>query len=139
MDCMSDDTPLIYAYTAEDAERVGELIHQSPATALEAGYGIRVLLTKAARREAVEWTRDGGWQSEDARFWDVLSVVRAAAKAALTNGRAYEAKVYRVPNYTRSGALSRSETATVQRLVVRAEGYNLSGEPCIIVALPGED
>lgn len=131
--------PLIHAYTAEDAERDGELIHLSPATALEAGYGIRVLLTKRAHREAVEWTRGGGWQSEDARFRDVLSVIRAAAKAALANGRAYETKVYRVPNYTRSGAVSRSQSATPQRLVIRAEGYNLSGEPCIIVALPGED
>lgn len=136
---MTDDMPLIYAYTAEDAERDGDLIHLSPATALEAGYGIRVLLTKAAHREVVEWTHDGGWQSEDARFWDVLSVIRGAAKAALANERAYETKVYRVPNYTRSGALSRSETATAQRLVVRAEGWNLAGEPCIIVALPGED
>lgn len=131
--------PLIHAYTAEDAERDGELIHLSPATALEAGYGIRVLLTKRAHREAVEWTRGGGWQSEDARFWDVLSVIRAAAKAALANERAYETKVYRVPNYTRSGAVSRSESATPQRLVVRAEGYNLTGESCIIVALPCED
>lgn len=131
--------PLIHAYTAEDAERDGELIHLSPATALEAGYNLRVLLTRAAHREVVEWTRGGGWQSEDARFWDVLSVIRGAAKAALSHGRAYEAKVYRVPNYTRSGALSRSETATAQRLMVRAEGYNLTGEPCVIVALPGED
>jgi len=131
--------PLIYAYTAEDAERDGELLHLSPATALEAGYGIRVLLTKGAYREAVEWTRGGGWQSEDARFWDVLSVIRAAAKAALANERAYETKVYRVPNYTRSGAVSRAESATPQHLVVRAEGYNLTGEPCIIVALPGEN
>lgn len=98
-----------------------------------------MLLTKAAHREVVEWTRGGGWQSEDARFWDVLSVIRGAAKAALASGRPYETKVYRVPNHTRSGALSRSETTTVQRFVIRAEGWNLTGEPCIIVVLPGRD
>lgn len=135
----TEPASLIHAYTAEDAERDGLLIRYNPATALEAGYAIPLLLTVAAHRNAVEWTRGGGWQSEDARFWDVLSVIRAAAKASLASGRAYQTKVYRVPNRTRSGALSKSTTATPQALVVRAEGFNLLGEPCIIVSLPGED
>ena len=131
--------PLIHAYTAQDAERDGLTIRFNPATALEAGYSIPVLLTQAAYRAAIEWTRGDECQSEDARFWDVLAVIRAAGKASLTTGRAYQTKVYRVPNWTRSGNLSKSDTAAPQPLVVRAEGYNLTGDNCIIISLPGED
>jgi len=130
----------IYAYTAAQAVADGALIHFNPATALEAGYTLHVLLTPAAYAEAIEWTRGGGWQSEDARYWDLLNVMRAAAKAALANGRAYRVHVLRVANKTKSGRPSTAEIATRSAaLSVRAEGYDGKGQACIIVALEGED
>ncbi len=44
-----------------------------------------------------------------------------------------------VPNTTRSGNPSNATTASRQPLRVSIEGYNLTGQACIIIALPGED
>ena len=71
----------------------GVLLHFSPATSLEAGYSLPVLLTRAAARA----------------------------------------------DTTRSGEPSRSTTASHQPLRVSVEGFNLTGQACVIVALPGED
>lgn len=131
---------LVAVYTAEDAVGDGVLLHFSPATALEAGYKLPVLLTTAAHAAAVAWTRPGEWQSEDARFWDVLTVIRATAKAAVSEpGRTFQTYVLRVPNATPSGKQSTATTASRQQLVVTCEGYNLTGQACLIISLPGED
>ena len=134
-----DTTNLIYAYTASDAERDGVLIRFSPATTLEAGYALPVLLTQKAYREAVQWTRGGSWQTEDARWWDVLMVARRAGKAALKTGGKQLTRVLRVPNLTAAGNLSRAERASGVSLEVHAEGFDLTGAPCIIISIPGED
>lgn len=134
-----DTMNLIYAYTASDAERDGLLIRFSPATALEAGYALPVLLTQKAYGEAVQWTRGGSWQTEDARWWDVLMVARRAGKAALKTGRAQSTRVVRVPNLTAAGKPSRAERPSGLSLEVRAEGFDLTGRPCIIISIPGED
>ena len=130
---------IIAVYTAEEAVEDGLLLHFSPATALEAGYTLPVLLTRAAYAAAVQWTRGENWQSEDARFWDVLTVIRAAARAALHDGSPRETYVLRVPDTTPSGKPSQATTATRQPLQVSVEGFNLTGQACVIVALPGED
>ncbi|WP_299091670.1 hypothetical protein [uncultured Microbacterium sp.] len=44
-----------------------------------------------------------------------------------------------MPNTTRSGNPSNATTASRQPLRVSIEGYNLTGQACIIIALPGED
>lgn len=87
----------------------------------------------------MQWTRGENWQSEDARFWDVLTVIRAAARAALNDGSPRETYVLRVPDTTPSGKPSQATTATRQPLQVSVEGFNLTGQACVIVALPGED
>jgi hypothetical protein len=127
----------IYIYTPAQAVEDGVLLHLNPATALEAGYTIPVLLTPGAYAEAIEWTRDDPWQSEDARFWDVLSVGRAAAKAALASpGERTMFRVYRVPNRTKSGAMSRAEIASRSAfLVCTVEGYDGQGGACITISL----
>ena len=134
-----ENADVISVYTAEDGIEDGILVHFSPATALEAGYRIPVLLTRAAYDAAVQWTRGESWQSEDARFWDVLTVIRPAARAVASDGTPRETYVLRVPDTTPSGKPSRSTTATKQPLRVSVEGFNLTGQACIIVALPGED
>ena len=130
---------IISMYTAEQAVADEVLVHFNPATALEAGYALPVLLTRAAYEEVVEWTRDSDLQSEDARFWDVLNVMRAAAKASLVDGRPHQTHVYRVANKTPSGRPSTADTPAKVQLQISAEGFNALGEPCLIVALPGED
>ncbi|WP_448812146.1 DUF6573 family protein [Agromyces bauzanensis] len=137
----NDEPEVIHQYTAEQAVADGALVHLSPVTALEAGYAITVLLTRAAYEEVVEWTRGGGWQSEDARFWDVLNVGRAAAKAALTSpGRVFGFKLLRVANRTPTGAPSAATTPMPALLEVRAEAFDTAGERgCLIISLPGEN
>jgi len=132
------DSNLIYAYTASDAERDGLLLRFSPATTLEAGYALPVLLTQKAYAEAVEWTRGGSWQTENARWWDVLMVARRAAAAALKTGSTQLTRVARVPNLTDSGKPSRAERPKGVSLEVHAEGFDLTGTPCIIISTPGE-
>jgi len=128
-----DNATIIISYTAEDAVRDGVLIHFNPATALECGYRIPVLLTTAAHAEAIAWTGPEGMQSEDARFWDVLWMARPAAKATCANpGQSFEFVLFRVPN---DGA---SETASQVRLKIVAEMYNRE-TGCLIIALPDED
>lgn len=133
----------IYAYTVADAIRDEQMIQFSPATALEAGYAIPVVLTNAAYADAIEWTRpDGaGWQTADARFWDVLSVARPAAKAALNEpGGKFRTRVLRVPNKAPSGAWSRaSDPSFSQWINVSIEGFDHSGAPCLVLSLQGED
>lgn len=134
-----DGAEIIAVYTAEEAVADGLLLHFNPATALEAGYQITVLLTRAAYEAAVQWTREGDWQSEDARFWDVLTVIRHTARQVAGDLIPRETYVYRVPNTTASGQPSTATNASRQRLRVSIEGYNLTGQACIIIALPGED
>lgn len=102
-------------YTAEEAVEDGLLLHFSPATALEAGYTLPVLLTRAAYAAAVQWTRGENWQSEDARFWDVLTVIRAAARAALNDGSPRETYVLRVPDTTPPASRARRPPPPVSR------------------------
>lgn len=135
-----ENAELIYAYTAEQGLADGIYEHVSPATALEAGYRIPVLLTQPAYAAAVQWTRDPGLQSEDARFWDLLTVARRAAKDACASpGDPFSFSVLRVENTTPNGEQSTSETATMQELKIVAQAYNLTGRGCLIVALPDED
>lgn len=130
---------IISIYAAEEAVADGLLVQFSPATALEAGYALPVLLTRAAYEEAVEWTRDTTLQSEDARFWDVLTVIRTTAKATLRDGKIRQTHVHRIANRTPSGKPSSAITPAKMQLQISAEGLNALGAPCLIIALPGED
>ena len=131
----------IHAYTAEQSVADGINVQFAPETAREAGYNVPVILTRAAFEEAIQWTRPGDqdWQSEDARFWDVLNTARSAAKAAWESERTASFNVFRVPNKAKSGNFSRATTASRLILDVSVQGYDLSGQPCIIISIPGED
>ena len=130
----SDTGPVLHAYTAEQAVADGLSVQFNPATALECGFAIPVILTRAAFADAVEWTRTGeSFQDVDARFWDVLNLVRQPAKAALRDGEPHTFRVLRVLNTTASGARSRAQEPTLATLTVRAEGFNLAGAPCIVI------
>lgn len=137
----NEDENVIYTYTAKQAVEDGTLIEYNPATALEAGYALPVLLTRKAYEDVVEWTRPGDvWQDEDGRFWDVLTMARGATKAALSApGHPYGFKVARIANKTPGGSFSKSELPSVVQLVARVEGYDGNVNPCVIISLPGED
>ena len=131
---------VIFSYSAAEAESDGTLMRFAPKTAAEYGFQIPVLVTSAAYAETIEWTRPGDeWmQSEDARFWDVLTMARVGISRSTDPSRA-EFHVARVPNRTRSGAFSGSERATTVAMKITAEGYTGNGDACLIISLLEED
>jgi len=135
------ETAECHAYTVADGIRDGVMRPIDTDLRTEAGYKIPVVLTTAAYDDAITWHRgDHVAQSETGRAWDVLSVIRAAARAATTDpGRRLATYVWRVPNRTRSGNLSKADRATKARLVVTVQALNTNNDPCIVVSLPGED
>lgn len=136
---MKNTDSVIHAYTASQAVEDGVSVQFNPATALECGYALPVILTRAAYADAVEWTRRDDVQDADARFWDVLNMARRPAQAAMRDSEAHTFRVYRLANTTPSGRPSKAETATLTTLTVRAEGYDLSGAPCLVIGTPDED
>jgi len=130
------DQTTTHTETIEQAVEAGRAVHFNPATALECGYHTRVILTVAAYREAVEWTRPGDdWmQDMDGRFWDLLNMARRAAQAAVEDGRPHRFRLMRVPNRTPSGAFSTSETPGLIELVVEAQSFGRDGSTCVLVS-----
>lgn len=126
-------------YTAADAVEDGSAVHFNPATALGAGYLFPVILTRRAFEEVVEWTRpDRGLdQGMDARFGALLSSAREASSGALRDGRTYLVEVERIPNASGpGGALSQVTAPVAVMLAVRVEGFNMAGDPCLVISLP---
>lgn len=131
---------VIHAYTAKQGLADGMLVQCHPEVARETGFRLPVLMTKAAFAEVVEWSRPGEeWlQSEDARFRDVLTLARYSMRSR-PNETAATLTVARVPNRTKSGAFSKAQTPTDVRLKVTLEGFDVAGDPCLIISLPEED
>lgn len=133
-----DGAEIISVYTVEDAVADGSMIDATSAATLEAGYRIPVTFTRPAWRYSVEWTRGNGLQDEAGRLWDVLWMMKGAAKAAVASpGRRFAFDLYRVPNTTPSGRPSSSETAQRIRLEVVAQGFDMT-RPCLTVLMVGE-
>lgn len=130
---------VISSYTVAQGVADGTLVEIDASLRTEAGYRIPVTMTRAAWAHAVEWTRDDGCQDETGRTWDVLWMMRGAARRALETERRYAFDLYRVPNTTPAGKPSRSETAQRIRLEVVAQGFDLTGAPCLTVLMVGED
>ncbi|MGG1910476.1 hypothetical protein AB1285_27000 [Microbacterium sp. NRRL B-14842] len=131
---------IIAVYTAEEAVADGLLLHFNPATALEAGYRLTVLLTPRRLRGrgcSGPARATGRARTPDSGTCSTSSAPPPARVAGDLVPR--ETYVLRVPNATRSGNPSTATTASRQRLRVSIEGYNLTGQACIIIALPGED
>lgn len=130
----------ISVYTVEDGIRDGAILDLTSATTLEAGYRIAVTMTAGAWAHAVAWTRTDGLQDEAGRLWDVLWMMRGAAKrAAAAPGRRVAFALYRVPNVTPAGRPSKSETAQAIRLEVVAQPFDLTGRVCFTILRTDED
>lgn len=119
MTAIFEHADLIHCYTRADALEDGALVDASP-LAREAGFTVPVAFTAAAWGEAVRWTGDSS-QDEAGRLWDVLSVLRVAAK--------------------RGGSIVRFQVSVSRALVqLKAHiGPGDSGEPVVTILLPLED
>lgn len=133
---------VISTYTRAQAIADGTLVDVSE-LASEAGYNIPVAMTRESWSDLVEWTdaderRKSDYTGNDpvGRLWDVLSVMRGAARAALrdaadSGSARYGTKVYRI---------KREGRGTMPRLTpfhVHVGGDD-SGAPCITIMLPHE-
>lgn len=129
----------ISVYTVAQGVEDGFMVDATSATTLEAGYRLPVTFTRKAWDDLVTWER-GGCQDEQGRLWDVLWMMRRAAKAAVAEpGERYRFAMLRIPNRTKSGNLSNSERAVTVRVDVTVQAYDATGRPCLTVLLPGED
>lgn len=129
----------ISVYTVSDGVRDGFMVEAPEADAQEAGYRVPVTFTKAAFTDLVEWD-DAPCQDVRGRLWDVLWMMRGAAKAAMANpGGRYAFTLYRVPYLTKSGNRSRAETPQRVTRHIVAQGYDRDGAPCLTILMPTED
>jgi hypothetical protein len=129
----------ISVYTVADGVADDVMVLAPPADTDEAGYRLPVTFTKAAWRDLVEWD-DEPCQDEAGRLWDVLTMVRRAAKAAATDpGSRHAFSLYRVPFLTKSGNRSRAQEPKLARAHVVCQAFDRSGRPCLTILLPGED
>lgn len=113
------DADLIHSYTRAEALEDGALVDAST-LAREAGFTVPVAFTCAAWGEAVACRGVVG-QDEKGRLWDVLSVLRMAAR--------------------RGGSIVRFQVL-VSRVLVNLKahiGPGDSGEPVVTIMLPQED
>jgi hypothetical protein len=125
---MFEEADLIYRYTRADAIRDGVLIDVS-ATAKEAGFKWPVALTAAVWAKCVEVPPGVACQDEAGRLWDVLWMLRLAARQS--NGRVLLFGVH-VRNDDSEG--------TPPLMSLKAEcGPGDDGEPVLTVMMPDED
>jgi hypothetical protein len=121
---------LISVYTRAEAIEDGVLVDVSE-TAREAGIRYPVAMTRGAWEELVAWKPENkGIQDEAGRLWDVLTMLRFAARRSQESR--IRCEVQRVPN---------TPEATQPRL---AEFFAVCGpgdspEPVITLMLEGED
>lgn len=137
-----DDAEIIHAYTAADAVADGTLVALEDKLVKGHRILVPVLMTPAAYADAVEWTRgDEEGQSITGRAHDVLSIITlmgVAQRAAETQEKV-SFELHRIANTTPAGERSRATTARPTRLQINIEGYDLTGVPCFIISMPGED
>ncbi len=127
---MFENADLIHRYTRADALRDGVLIDVS-ATAREAGFKYPVALTAAAWVKCVTVPSAVLCQDEAGRLWDVLTMLRCAARGP--DGGAAEV---RFGVHVRND--NRDRTPPLVRLKALC-GPGDQGEPVITVMMPEED
>lgn len=125
---MFENADLIHQYSRADAIRDGVLIEVS-AAAQEAGFKFPVALTAAVWALCVEVPPGVECQDQAGRLWDVLTMLRMAARAS--NGAEVRFAVH-VRNDNREW------TPPLVRLKALC-GPGDQGEPVVTVMLPGED
>lgn len=129
---------VIHRYTQEQAIADGVLVDHSK-IAREAGFGWPVVMTAAAHADAVTWSSGGGFQDEEGRAWDVMTMAGHAARQHATRsggqvrvGERIPFQMVRVPNTPRS----RNPKPTTMHLVVSSRD---DGSPCFTIMMPDED
>jgi len=126
--------PVISSYSRAQALADGVLVDVS-ITAKEAGVKFPCAMTSEAHAQFVEWSehdtkRKGTCQDEAGRLWDVVWMLRCAAKRS--EGDKIDFVLFVVPREGR-GILPRRRTlhATI--------GPGDTMDPVITIALPGQD
>lgn len=132
----------IFVYTRADAIRDGELVDVS-AAAREVGFIIPVALTRAAWNRYV-LTHNIPGQDEAGRLWDLLWMLRLAARAApKTADRISFRFLCRLPSTDEwQHNEAREQDVPVGVRLVTLESLCHPGddaEPVITVMIPGED
>lgn len=127
---------VIAAYTAAHAVADGLSVRAPEHTSMEAGYNIPVVFTRDAWEHVVAWPAGTGRsQDEEGRLWDVLNMMRAAAKSALRNpGEKNTFRLLSVPRFSSPGVLSKARAPKMVSLNAYAEGWDGSGMPCLVVS-----
>jgi hypothetical protein len=127
---MFESADLIHRYTRADALRDGVLIDVS-ATAWEAGFKCPVALTAAAWVKCVAVPSAVQCQEEAGRLWDVLTMLRLAAR-----GQGDGAQEVRFGVHVRNDNRDRSPPLVRLKAVC---GPGDEGEPVLTVMMPDED
>ena len=122
---------VISTYTRKQAIDDGILVDIT-STAQEAGLKFPVAMTKAAYEDCVEWTAEDSkrqtYQDEAGRLWDVVWMLRLAAK---NGGSEMRFSLYRVPK----GGKGKKARLTFLKAIC---GPGDTAEPVITIMLPDE-
>lgn len=123
---------VISSYSRAQAIADGVLVDVSSA-AKEAGLKFPVAMTRAAYEDCVTWTAEDSkrqtHQDESGRLWDVVWMLRCAAK---NGGSEMRYSLYRVP---RGGRGMKARLTTLKAIC----GPGDTAEPVITIMLPNED
>jgi hypothetical protein len=123
---------VIHTYSRRQAMDDGFLIDVS-SMAREAGITFPVAITAAAWADCVEWTdadsKRQTYQDESGRLWDVLWILKLAARRG---GSVIRYQFYRVP---RGGRGIKPRLAVLKAVC----GPGDDGEPVVTVMMVGED
>ena len=120
---------LIYSYSRAQAIGDGVLVDVTE-TAKEAGFKYPVALTRTIWNGYVEVPAGVEGQDEAGRLWDILFMLRLAAR----RGDAGSVILFRL--HVRNDNRDRTPPLVELKAVC---GPNDDGSPCITVMLPGED
>lgn len=124
---MSKHFTTIHTYTREQALADGVLV-DATARAKDVGFRIPVALTTGAWAECVRVLRDDDRREEEARLWDVLSMLRFVIELARGDTRELAFRVC---------VQNESDADLVDLKAVC--GPDDDGSPCLTEMLPDED
>jgi hypothetical protein len=132
--------PPIHVYTRADALADG-MLKDITADAAEAGFTLHTVMTLAAWHETVAWTDEDEArkphvtaQDERGRLWDVLTMAKTAASAAVRAGGAPNPLAFRVLRVPREGGGLQPRYADL----VLHVGPGDDAEPVLTIMRPGE-
>ena len=128
------DTPVIYSYSRADMIRDGFLIEVPDDLRKEAGFKFPVGVLVEAWAECVAWTKEDSErqvpQDETGRLWDILMVLREAAKRC--SGDTVYLTVARIP---RDGKSIKTENIRLKAII----GPGDDPKPVLTIMTPDQD